>query len=141
VIVVFDGVCNLCNFWVRFVAARDPGRQVRFASMQSPAGEALLARHGYRAAGLDTLLVIESGILYVKTDAIARVLARLGGFWRFLSLLLRCVSRPVRDWLYTRVALNRYRLFGRREVCALPSASLATRFVHDAEDVPPSGRG
>lgn len=135
-IVVFDGVCNLCNGWVRFVSKRDRSESIRFASIQSPAGEALLARHGYRAADLDTLLVIDNGALWVKTEAIGRVLAHLGGPWRVLALAARVVPRGLRDWLYTHVATNRYALFGRRAQCEIPSSALASRFLRDADDLP-----
>ena len=135
-IVVFDGVCNLCNGWVRFVSKRDRSESVRFASIQSPAGEALLSRHGYRAAGLDTLLVIDDGVLWVKTDAIGRVLGHLGGPWRAVALAARIVPRRVRDWLYTRIATNRYALFGRRAQCEIPSAALASRFLLEVDDLP-----
>jgi predicted DCC family thiol-disulfide oxidoreductase YuxK len=137
VIVVYDGVCNLCNGWLRFVSAREPRGAVRFTSIQSPAGELLLARHGYRVEALDTLLVIDEGALYVKTDAIARVLSRLGHGWRLMGWILRKVHRPTRDWLYTRIALNRYRLFGRSAACAIPPPNASARVIWNVADLPP----
>jgi predicted DCC family thiol-disulfide oxidoreductase YuxK len=112
VIVVFDGVCNLCNGWVQFIFERDRTGEVRFASIQSPAGQALLSRHGYTVEGLDTLLVVEHDVLYVKTEAVRHVLTRLGGIWRWIAAVLRLVPVSARDWMYTHIAINRYSLFG-----------------------------
>jgi predicted DCC family thiol-disulfide oxidoreductase YuxK len=127
VIVVFDGVCNLCNGWVRFICRHDPRGSVRFASIQSEAGRALLARHGYRIEGLDTLLVVEGGEVHVKTQAVRRVLKEIGAPWSWAAALLSLMPLHARDWLYTRVAVNRYAMFGRRASCPMPTPELAAR--------------
>jgi predicted DCC family thiol-disulfide oxidoreductase YuxK len=135
VIVVFDGVCNLCNGWVRFICRRDRRGAVRFASIQSAAGQALLAQHGYRVEGLDTLLVIDGGRVHVKTEAIRRVLVPLGPPWSWAAAMLGLVPVRARDWLYTRIAVNRYALFGRRPSCPMPTPDLAARLLPEG-DIP-----
>ena len=135
-IVVFDGVCHICNHWVDFILRRDRSGRLRLASMQSPAGEWLIERCGYQAATLPTLLLIEDGVYYSNTDAIFRVLRHLGGGWR-LADGLRVIPRRLRDYAYLAIARNRYRLFGRRSSCRLPSAAERERFVQDLSDLGP----
>lgn len=127
-IVVFDGVCNLCSRWVGFVLAHDcPGR-FRFAAMQSEAGRRLLARHGLDPQDPVSLLLVEGGAAYTDSEAIIRVLSAFGGRWR-LAEGLRLVPAFVRDPLYRLVARNRYRWFGRRDACVVPSPDVAGRFL------------
>lgn len=129
-VVLFDGVCKLCNGWVRFLIRHDPQQRIRLASVQSVQGQALLTWFGLPTAQFDTMAYIEAGELRVRSDAVLRILAQLPGPWRFLTLL-RVIPRPVRDWCYDRIALNRYRLFGRYDRCLLPNADHARRFLQD----------
>jgi len=127
-IVVFDGVCNLCSRWVRFVLAHDRPGRFRFAAMQSEAGRRLLARHGLDPEDPVSLLLVEGGGAYTDSEAIIRVLAAFSGPWRFAEGL-RLVPAFVRDPLYRLVARNRYRWFGRRDACVVPSPDVAERFL------------
>lgn len=129
-VVLFDGVCKLCNGWARFLIRYDPTRQFRLASVQSAQGQALLAWYGLPTDRFDTMALIDEAGLHVRSTALLRILSRLPQPWRGLRLL-RLVPRPLRDWCYDRIALNRYRLFGRHAVCLLPSADHAERFLHD----------
>jgi predicted DCC family thiol-disulfide oxidoreductase YuxK len=129
-VVLFDGVCKLCNSWVKFLIRHDPQQRFRLASVQSVQGLALLAWSGLPTERFDTMAYIEDGQLLVRSDALLRILAQLSGPWRLLALL-RVLPRPVRDWCYDRIALNRYRLFGRYDSCLLPSADHERRFLHD----------
>ena len=129
-LVLFDGVCKLCNGWVKFLIRHDSQQRFRLASVQSTQGQALLAWLGLPTEQFDTMAYIEDGELLVRSDALLRILAQLPGPWRFLALL-RVIPRPVRDWCYDRIALNRYRLFGRYDSCLLPDADHARRFLHD----------
>ncbi|RIA35849.1 putative DCC family thiol-disulfide oxidoreductase YuxK [Ectopseudomonas oleovorans] len=129
-VVLFDGVCKLCNGWARFLIRHDRQRQFRLASVQSAQGQALLAWYGLPTDRFDTMALIDEDGLHVRSSALLRILARLPQPWRSLSWL-RVIPRPLRDWSYDRIALNRYRLFGRHEVCLLPSADHAERFLHD----------
>jgi len=127
-VVLFDGVCNLCTGAVQFIIRRDPAGVFHFASLQSPAGAALAARHGIDAAALDTLILVEEGWAYQRSDAVLRIVARLSGRWPWLSWG-RLAPRPIRDWVYGWVARNRYRIFGRREECLLMAPGWSQRFL------------
>ena len=127
-VIVFDGVCVLCNGWVRFLLRHDHARRYRFAAMQSDAGRALLARHGLDPRDPASFLLIEGERAWTDSDAIRRVLAGLGGPWRFAHALA-AVPRVVRDPLYRALARHRYRLFGRHADCLLPSAEARDRFL------------
>lgn len=126
--IVFDGVCVLCNGWVRFLLRRDHRARYRFAAMQGEAGSALLRRHGLDPDDPVSMLLVDGAVARSDTDAIIAVLAGLGGAWRLVGVL-RIVPRVVRDPPYRWIARNRYRWFGRREQCPLPDAAHRDRFV------------
>lgn len=128
-IIVFDGVCVLCNGWVRFLLRHDREARFRFAAMQTDAGRALLARHGLDPDDPSSFLLIDDGTAWTDTDAIARVLATLGSPWTIAAALLRVTPRGLRDRAYRFVARHRYRLFGRHTACALPPEDAAARFM------------
>jgi predicted DCC family thiol-disulfide oxidoreductase YuxK len=125
---LFDGVCNLCNGWVRFVIARDPAARLRLAAVQSPAGQAILAACGLSTEDFDTMVFVEDGKAYLKSAAFLRAVRYLSFPWPWLAAGL-AVPRPLRDWLYDRVASNRYRLFGRQESCMMPTPEIRSRFL------------
>ena len=130
-VVLFDGVCNLCNDWVNFVIDRDQSATFRFASLQSDEARELLESIGHELAiksGPETILLVDSGQVYEKSDAVLRILAGLGRGWAF-SRLLRIIPRFVRDAVYDIVARNRYSWFGRTEVCRVPTEDLQSRFL------------
>lgn len=129
-VVLFDGVCKLCNGWAKFLIEHDPEQRFRLASVQSAQGQALLEWFGLPTDHFDTMALIENGQLLVRSAAVLRIFAQLPGAWRHLALL-RVIPRPLRDWGYDRIALNRYRLFGRYDSCLLPSADHARRFLHN----------
>ena len=129
-VVLFDGECKLCNGWAKFLIRHDRSQRFRLASVQSAQGQALLAWFGLPTERFDTMALIEDSHLRVRSDALLRIVAHLPGPWRALALL-RLIPRPLRDWCYDRIALNRYRLFGRYDSCLLPSADHARRFLHD----------
>lgn len=135
-IVLFDGVCNLCNGTVQFIIDRDPEGRFAFASLQSRIARELLAAHGRDAAAdPETVLLIEDGVVYDRSTAALRIARRLRGAAR-LTYPLAIVPRGVRDAMYRVVASNRYRWFGRREVCRVPTAENRGRFLDEGE-----GRG
>lgn len=129
-IVVFDGVCHLCNGWVRFLLRCDHRAQFRFAALQSNHGRRLLAAHGLDPDNPSSLLLLVEGRALTDTAAIIEVLTRLGGGWR-LARLGSWIPSGIRDPLYRWVARHRYRLFGRRESCALPDPAWQDRFLAD----------
>jgi len=127
-VVLFDGVCNLCNAAVRFTVRRDPVGQVRFAALQSEAGQRLLARHGLTAASFDSFVLIEGGRVYTQSSAGLRVLRRLRHPWPLLYGFV-AVPKPIRDAVYRWIARNRYRWFGQRDACMVPTPELRRRFL------------
>jgi predicted DCC family thiol-disulfide oxidoreductase YuxK len=127
-VVLFDGVCNLCNATVNFVIARDPKGYFRFSSLQSATAQELLKRHAVPQDLLDSIVLIESGACYTQSTAALRIARRLKGFWPLLYGLV-LVPRPVRDSAYRWVARNRYRWFGTSEACRLMTPELQRRFL------------
>jgi len=128
-ILVFDGVCVLCSHWVRFVLRHDRRRLYRFAAMQTPTGRELLINHGVDPDNPVSFLLIEEGRGYTDTDAIVRVLRSFGRHWKVAAALLAVVPRFIRNPLYRWTARNRYRLFGRHDVCTVPGPHIADRFL------------
>ena len=128
-ILVFDGVCVLCSHWVSFVLRHDRRRMYKFAAMQTSPGRKLLIEHGIDPDDPKSFLLLEAGRAYTDTNAIVRVLRSFGGRWKIASFLMALVPRFVRDPLYRWTARNRYRLFGRHDVCTVPSAHNADRFL------------
>lgn len=127
-VVLFDGVCNLCNRSVRFIIKRDPEGVFRFAHLQSEAGVRLLEQFGLPTGDYDTFILIDSGRYYVRSEAALRVARRLGGWWGMLYALM-AVPAPFRDWVYSYVAGNRYKWFGRTDECMAPGPGIEERFL------------
>ena len=128
-LIVFDGVCVLCNGWVRFLLRHDREARFRFAAMQGAAGRALLARHGLDADDPASFLLVDHEGAWTDTEAIARVLGALGGTWPLGARLLRAMPHGLRDAAYRGLARNRYRLFGRHDACPLPTPAQRARFI------------
>ncbi len=129
-VVLFDGVCNLCNGAVQFIIDRDPGSQFRFASLQSEAGQALLARHDYRlpAGDPESLVLVEGGQVFERSTAALKIARRLSGGWRAFAVLL-VLPRALRDVGYRFIARHRYGWFGKSDACRLPTPELKARFL------------
>ena len=127
-VVLFDGVCNLCSGFVQFIVPRDPEGKYRFASLQSDVGRALLAEHDLPTDELESIVLIEDGESYVKSAAVIRIAAGLGGRYRLLSPF-RHVPAAVRDRAYDFVADHRYRWFGKKDRCMMPSGDIESRFL------------
>jgi predicted DCC family thiol-disulfide oxidoreductase YuxK len=142
-ILLYDGVCGLCNRLVQFILRHDRKAVFRFAALQSPLASRVLARHGADANDLDTVYVIQNydtdaasasqshapEALLVRSSAIVFIFSQLGGLWSFAGAVLSVLPLPLRDWGYNRVARNRYRIFGRYNTCPLPSAETRSRFL------------
>jgi predicted DCC family thiol-disulfide oxidoreductase YuxK len=127
-LVVFDGVCVLCSGFVRMVVRLDRRCRFRFATAQSPFGEALFKKYGLRTDRYETNLVILDGAGFTRLDSFVAVMAELGWPWRAAKALL-VLRRPLRDWLYDRIAKNRYALFGKKDSCDIPSAEMRERLI------------
>ena len=135
-LVLYDGVCGLCNRLVQFILRRDRAGQFRFAALQSAFAAELLRGHGRPAEDLDTVYVFarygeSDQRLLAKGRAILFVLGRLGGLWR-LAPILGVLPRPILDFAYDRIARRRYRWFGRLDACPLPAPGTRERFLDGA---------
>jgi predicted DCC family thiol-disulfide oxidoreductase YuxK len=132
-IVLYDGVCGLCNRAVQFLLKRDRHDRFRFASLQSDFAANLLQRHGINYTKLDTVYAVlnhgeTNEKLLAKGDAFLFFAKVLGGIWS-VARLGRVIPRPIRNWLYDFVAANRYRVFGKAESCMLPDAASRHKFL------------
>jgi predicted DCC family thiol-disulfide oxidoreductase YuxK len=127
-LVVFDGVCVLCSGFARFILKRDKTFAFRLTTAQAPLGQALYRHYGLDPSEFESNLVLADGRAYAKLDTVAVVAARLGGPWRALALL-HLLPRVLGDWVYDRIARNRYALFGRTEHCMLPPPEWRDRFI------------
>jgi predicted DCC family thiol-disulfide oxidoreductase YuxK len=127
-LLVFDGVCVLCSASARFILKRDSSKRFRFATAQSRLGQALFRHYGLDAQSFETNLVLFEGRAYGKLDTVVVAGTLLRGVWRALALL-RVLPHAIGDWIYDRVARNRYRLFGRTEHCMMPKPEWRDRFI------------
>jgi predicted DCC family thiol-disulfide oxidoreductase YuxK len=128
-VVLFDGVCNLCNAWVSFLIDRDRAAKLRFGSLQSDAARELLELAGRTPPKeLEGVMLVEGARIYERSTAALRTIAHLGGFWRLFEFLL-VIPVPLRDSVYLAIAASRYRLFGKRATCRVPTAGERERFI------------
>jgi predicted DCC family thiol-disulfide oxidoreductase YuxK len=130
-VLLYDGVCGLCNRLVRFVLKHDRRAHFRFASLQSAYAARILQYHSLAPHDLDTVYVVqESGERpAARSDAVIFVLRELGGFWAAIATALRILPKSLRDWGYGVVARRRYRIFGKYEICPLPEKKYQDRFL------------
>ena len=126
-VILYDGVCVFCSRWVRFVARRDVARRFRFTPIQSPYGTRLAQAFGIDPDDPDTNAVIHGGSVRFKSDAALTVLSSLPG-WRWTKVLF-AAPKPLRDSVYSLVARNRYRIFGKYDECFVPDADMRARVL------------
>ena len=127
-LIVFDGVCVLCSGFARTVVKLDRKGSFRFATAQSPFGEALFRKYGLRTDSYETNLVLVEGKAFMRLESFVAVMSELGWPWRAARALL-LLPRPLRNWLYDRIARNRYVLFGKKDSCDIPSVELRRRMI------------
>ncbi len=127
-IMLFDGVCNVCNASVQFILKHERAPTIQFASLQSARGRELIAKHGLDG-DISTVVWLEGDRLFTRSSAIVASLKHLKGVWPALSWLLWVVPKPLRDLGYILFAKNRYRLFGKRDECMVPTPELRARFL------------
>lgn len=127
-IILFDGVCNFCNGAINFIIKRDKKRVFRYAALQSEAGQQLLKQHDLSTTDLDSFVLVYKGKTYKKTSAALQVAQILGGAWR-LTRIFRIFPSPIRDLAYTIIANNRYRWFGKKESCMIPTPEVRSLFL------------
>ena len=127
-VILFDGVCNLCNGAVQFIISRDRKRKYRYASLQSETGRSLMLKAGLSVDKIDTVVLIEGEKAYTHSDVALRVCRHMGGLWPLFQVFY-IIPKPIRDAVYDWVARNRYRWFGKREACMVPTPELRSLFL------------
>jgi predicted DCC family thiol-disulfide oxidoreductase YuxK len=127
-VVLFDGVCNLCNRVVQFIIKRDKKKKFLFASLQGNTGEQVLKKFNMPANDLNSFILLEDDKIYTRSTAALRMLKRLGGGWKlFYGFII--VPRFIRNAVYNWIAKNRYKWYGKREECMIPTPELKERFL------------
>ncbi|MFD2682063.1 thiol-disulfide oxidoreductase DCC family protein [Bacillus seohaeanensis] len=126
-IILFDGICNLCNHSVQFIIKRDPTAYFQFASLQSDVGVSLRETYGLPTR-IDSVVLIENNKVFVKSNAALHICKHLKGMWKLL-FVLKLLPPFIRDGLYEVVAKNRYKWFGKRDQCMLPDQNRKDRFL------------
>jgi predicted DCC family thiol-disulfide oxidoreductase YuxK len=127
-ILLFDGVCNLCNGIIQFIIKRDPEGRFRYAPLQSEVAKDLLRDCGLPTDRIETFVMIDEGECYTKSSAAIRIATKLGGFYRVAGPF-RYIPRPIRDSVYDLVAATRYDIFGRKDQCMVPTPDIEDRFL------------
>ena len=127
-VILFDGICIFCNFWVNFAIKHDPQKRIKFAPFQSNAGQLLLSQNNIAIESINSVILIENGKVFTQSSAAFRVCKYLSGIWKiFYGLLI--IPKFLRDFFYNIIARNRYRLFGKKETCMVPTQELRERFL------------
>jgi len=139
-VVLFDGVCNFCDASVNFIIEHDPKRYFKFAPLQSDEGRRLANEYGFESATaeskesasdlipIDSVILVEDGKAYTHSTAALKILKRLGAPWSLMYAFV-IVPKPIRDWVYKLFARYRYRMFGRKDQCMLPTPEVRARFL------------
>ncbi|HEX6193809.1 MAG TPA: thiol-disulfide oxidoreductase DCC family protein [Chitinophagaceae bacterium] len=127
-VLYFDGVCNLCNRSVQYIIKKDKKKLFRFASLQGKSGQAMLAKNGIRQDDFNSFILVEGEKIFTRSTAALRVFRLLGGSWKILYVLI-IVPRFLRDPVYNWIARNRYKWYGKRDECMVPTAELRDRFL------------
>lgn len=127
-LILFDGVCNFCNYWVQLALRKDKKHRLTFATLQGSTAQRIISQYGLSPHLMSSVIFIEDGRAYTQSTAVFRICRYLSGGWRLLSVF-RFTPRFLRDPIYNWIARNRYRWFGRKEVCMIPGPEQRGRFL------------
>ena len=127
-IILFDGICNLCNNAVSFVIKRDKKSVIQFAALQTDPAKKLLAQFNLPTQSINSVILIEKGVMYTQSTAVLKICKHLNGLWPLLYGLI-IVPTFIRNGTYQWIAKNRYQWFGKKEKCMVPSPELSARFL------------
>lgn len=127
-IIIFDGVCNLCEYSVQFIIKNDRRAKFTFISAQSDKGKFFQRLHGVNTLRDGTVILLKDHQVFVKSDAAVEIARDLDGLWRLLYFF-KFIPKPARDYLYSIVSKNRYRWFGKKKECLLPDDTMKDRFL------------
>lgn len=127
-IILFDGVCNLCNSSVNFIIDHDKKNVFRFASLQSDAGQSLLKKFNLNVKDFNSIILVENDKFYERSSAVMKIVKKFPGLWKFLYLFI-IIPPPVRNFVYDIIADNRYKWFGKKDSCRVPTPELKEKFL------------
>ena len=127
-IILFDGVCNLCNSSINFVIKRDKNDAFKFATLQEEVGQLLLKRYSIDSLDTDSIILIENGKAYVKSTAALRVARKLSSAWPLMYGFM-IIPAFIRNWVYDYIAKNRYKWYGKQDSCMIPTPALKSKFL------------
>ena len=127
-LVLFDGVCNLCNASVKFIVKHDKKEQFLFASLQSDVAKELLLQYNSKKITMDSIILIENNAFYEKSTAALRISKKLNGSYKLLYIFI-IIPTFIRDWVYNYIAKNRYKWYGKKDTCMIPTPALKNRFL------------
>ena len=127
-VILFDGVCNFCNYWVNFAIKRDKNKQLRFTPLQGETAKQLQPKYQLNPTSLSSVIFIDNGKAYTQSSAALRICKYLDGGWKlFYGLII--IPKFIRDFFYNMIARNRYKWFGKKETCIVPTPELSERFL------------
>jgi predicted DCC family thiol-disulfide oxidoreductase YuxK len=127
-LILFDGVCNFCNYWVNFAIRRDRKKKLRFTSLQGETAKKILPAFSIRPGDLASVILVDNGKVYTQSSAAFRIAKYLDGGWKlFYGLMI--IPKFIRDFLYNIIARNRYKWFGKKDACMVPTPQLRDRFL------------
>jgi len=127
-VILFDGVCNFCNYWVNFAIKRDKKKKLKFAPLQGETARQLLSEYGLDTTKLSSVILVDNGKAYTQSSAAIRICKHLDGSWK-LCYGFMIIPKFIRDFLYNIIARNRYKWFGKKEACMVPTPGLRERFL------------
>ena len=127
-VILFDGVCNFCNYWVNFAIKRDPEKKLKFTTLQGETAKQVLPKYNINPTSLSSVIFIDNGNAYTQSSASIRICKYLNGGWKlFYGLMI--IPKFIRDFFYNIIARNRYKWFGKKESCMVPTPELRERFL------------
>ncbi len=127
-LILFDGICNLCNGAVQFIIKHDPEKKFLFTSLQSEAGQQLLKQYKLPSENFNSFLLLQDDKVFSKSTAALKVASQLKSAWKLLYIFI-IVPKFVRDAVYSYIATNRYKWFGKKDDCMIPTPELQARFL------------
>lgn len=128
-VILFDGVCNFCNYWVNFILKRDKSDFFRFAALQSEAGQLLLVKHSLETSDFDTFILVDDENYFTKSTAALQIAGKLKSVVKLFYLFI-FLPKPIRDFFYDLIAKNRYKFFGKKKQCRIPTEKEKGKFLN-----------
>lgn len=127
-VIIFDGICNLCCGWIQYLIRKDKTMKFRFASSQSEAGRKLMNGDYENDKMMESIIYIKENHYFRESSAVLEILTDVGGYWKLVAVL-KLIPKPIRDKIYQSIAKRRYRYFGKRTTCLLPTPENKKRFL------------